>query len=118
MPQCTVTPPRNLLCCTQTSSDEYPPPIAPKPVRFPRIAIKSKPTGNEVVVRETEKVVEEKVIQQRTEEVPGGGLRTVEYVEKIIETEVSEPIEWRLPHPSTYILTPRCARTYFGCTFS
>ncbi|XP_055616760.1 protein lap4-like isoform X11 [Toxorhynchites rutilus septentrionalis] len=73
---------------TTSSSDEYPPMIAPKPVRFPRIAIKSKSTGNEVVVRETEKVVEEKVIQQRTEEVPGGGLRTVEYVEKVIETEV------------------------------
>uniref|UniRef100_A0A182IZR8 Uncharacterized protein n=1 Tax=Anopheles atroparvus TaxID=41427 RepID=A0A182IZR8_ANOAO len=57
------------------------------PGRFPRLAVKSRP-GSEVVVRETEKVVEEKVTR-RTEEVPGGGLRTVEYIEKIIETEVS-----------------------------
>ncbi|KFB52227.1 AGAP000055-PA-like protein [Anopheles sinensis] len=54
--------------------------------RFPRLAVKSRP-GSEVVVRETEKVVEEKVTR-RTEEVPGGGLRTVEYIEKVIETEV------------------------------
>ncbi|KAL9696075.1 hypothetical protein quinque_015360 [Culex quinquefasciatus] len=66
------------------------PPIAPKPptVRFPRIAVKSRETGNEVVLRETEKVLDEKVIGGRTEELPGGGLRTVEYVEKVIETEV------------------------------
>uniref|UniRef100_A0A182MLV3 PEHE domain-containing protein n=1 Tax=Anopheles culicifacies TaxID=139723 RepID=A0A182MLV3_9DIPT len=55
--------------------------------RFPRLAVKSRP-GNEIVVRETEKVVEEKVTR-RTEEAPGGGLRTVEYIEKVIETEVS-----------------------------
>ncbi|XP_058444237.1 protein lap4 isoform X8 [Malaya genurostris] len=73
--------------CDEQSSYEYPP-LAPKPIRFPRIAIKSKATGNERVVRETEKVLGEKVIQQRTEEIPGGGLRTVEYVEKVIETEV------------------------------
>uniref|UniRef100_A0A182VVM5 Uncharacterized protein n=1 Tax=Anopheles minimus TaxID=112268 RepID=A0A182VVM5_9DIPT len=54
--------------------------------RFPRLAVKSRP-GNEIVVRETEKVVEEKVTR-RTEEAPGGGLRTVEYIEKVIETEV------------------------------
>ncbi|XP_049534430.1 protein lap4 isoform X3 [Anopheles darlingi] len=55
-------------------------------VRFPRLAVKSRP-GSEVIVRETEKVVEEKVTR-RTEEIPGGGLRTVEYIEKVIETEV------------------------------
>ncbi|XP_049286596.1 protein lap4 isoform X8 [Anopheles funestus] len=54
--------------------------------RFPRLAVKSRP-GSEIVVRETEKVVEEKVTR-RTEEAPGGGLRTVEYIEKVIETEV------------------------------
>nr|XP_029711866.1 protein lap4-like isoform X5 [Aedes albopictus] len=79
---------------TQIDGSEYhyhhppPPLVSPKPIRFPRIAVKSKDTGNERVVRETEKVVEEKVIQQRTEELPDGGLRTVEYVEKVIETEV------------------------------
>ncbi|XP_058827310.1 protein lap4-like isoform X3 [Topomyia yanbarensis] len=71
-----------------SSGDEYPPRVAPKPIRFPRIAVKSKATGNERVIRETETVLGEKVIQQRTEEIPGGGLRTVEYVEKLIETEV------------------------------
>ncbi|EDS27692.1 conserved hypothetical protein [Culex quinquefasciatus] len=73
----------------QVSGAAYPP-IAPKPptVRFPRIAVKSRETGNEVVLRETEKVLDEKVIGGRTEELPGGGLRTVEYVEKVIETEV------------------------------
>uniref|UniRef100_A0A182QNL5 Scribbled n=1 Tax=Anopheles farauti TaxID=69004 RepID=A0A182QNL5_9DIPT len=54
--------------------------------RFPRLAVKSRP-GSEVVVRETETVVEEKVTR-RTEEAPGGGVRTVEYIEKVIETEV------------------------------
>uniref|UniRef100_A0A182T9B3 Uncharacterized protein n=1 Tax=Anopheles maculatus TaxID=74869 RepID=A0A182T9B3_9DIPT len=54
--------------------------------RFPRLAVKSRP-GSEIVVRETEKVVEEKVTR-RTEEAPGGGVRTVEYIEKVIETEV------------------------------
>ncbi|KXJ79337.1 hypothetical protein RP20_CCG001069 [Aedes albopictus] len=79
---------------TQIDGSEYhyhhppPPLVSPKPIRFPRIAVKSKDTGNERVVRETEKVVEEKVIQQRTEELPDGGVRTVEYVEKVIETEV------------------------------
>ncbi|XP_021694614.1 protein lap4 isoform X3 [Aedes aegypti] len=75
---------------TQIDGSEYyrHPPVAPKPIRFPRIAVKSKDTGNERVVRETEKVVGEKVLQQRTEELPDGGLRTVEYVEKVIETEV------------------------------
>ncbi|XP_065077370.1 protein lap4 isoform X4 [Ochlerotatus camptorhynchus] len=74
---------------TVSSSDEQQyPPISRKPIRFPRIAVKSKATGQERVVRETETVLGEKVIQQRTEELPGGGLRTIEYVEKVIETEV------------------------------
>ncbi|XP_037911493.1 protein lap4 isoform X5 [Hermetia illucens] len=59
-------------------------------VKFPRIAIKSSPGA--VIVREREKVVDEK-ITRRTEEVPcpitgQPKLRTVEYVEKVIETEV------------------------------
>lgn len=60
-------------------------------VVFPRIAIKSQ--HGAVIVRETEKVVDEKVTL-RTEEVPCPitgvpHLRTVEVVEKVIETEVS-----------------------------
>lgn len=47
-------------------------------------------------MRETEKVVEEKVTR-RTEEAPGGGLRTVEYIEKVIETEVRDS-----PPPATF----------------
>lgn len=58
---------------------------------FPRIAIKSSP-GALIAKRETEKVLDEK-ITTRTEEVscPLTGvphLRTVEVVEKLIETEV------------------------------
>lgn len=57
---------------------------------FPRIAIKTN-TGA-LIVRETEKVLGEK-ITTRTEEVPCPvtgvpHLRTVEVVEKLIETEV------------------------------
>ncbi|GAB0093094.1 hypothetical protein DMENIID0001_081530 [Sergentomyia squamirostris] len=57
---------------------------------FPRIAVKSRPGA--LVVREREKVLDEK-ITRRTEEVacPITGepqIRTVEYIEKLIETEV------------------------------
>lgn len=57
---------------------------------FPRIAIKTSPGA--LIIRETEKVLDEKVTL-RTEEVPCPvtgvpHLRTVEVVEKIIETEV------------------------------
>lgn len=57
---------------------------------FPRIAIKTNP--GTLIVRETEKVLGEK-ITTRTEEVPCPvtgvpHLRTVEVVEKLIETEV------------------------------
>lgn len=57
---------------------------------FPRIAVKSSPGA--LIVRETEKVVGEK-ITTRTEEVPCPvtgvpQLRTVQVVEKIIEKEV------------------------------
>lgn len=57
---------------------------------FPRIAVKSSPGA--LVVRETEKIVDEKVTL-RTEEIPCPitgvpHLRTVEVVEKTIETEV------------------------------
>jgi hypothetical protein len=58
---------------------------------FPRIAVKSKP-GSYTVRELREKVLDEKVIQ-RTEEIVDEKtgepkLRTVEYVEKVIETEV------------------------------
>lgn len=64
-------------------------------ILFPRIAVKSCPGA--VVVRETEKVLDEKVTT-RTEEVPcpltgKPHLRTVEVVEKIIETEVDSSVE-------------------------
>ncbi|XP_039231990.1 protein lap4 isoform X8 [Drosophila yakuba] len=56
---------------------------------FPKIAIKS--SDGPVIVREREKILDEKIVR-RTEEVacPITGrpqLRTVEYIEKIIETE-------------------------------
>lgn len=64
--------------------------LSPQAIGFPRIAIKSIPGA--LIVRETEKVLGEK-ITQRTEEVPCPvtgvpHLRTVEVVEKVIETEV------------------------------
>lgn len=95
---------------TQIDGSEYyrHPPVAPKPIRFPRIAVKSKDTGNERVVRETEKVVGEKVLQQRTEELPDGGLRTVEYVEKVIETEVSERIRQLMADESCLLFGLQC----------
>ncbi|KAL7727160.1 hypothetical protein ACLKA6_016118 [Drosophila palustris] len=57
---------------------------------FPKIAIKS--CDGPVIVREREKILDEKIVR-RTEEVPcpitgQPQLRTVEYIEKIIETEV------------------------------
>ncbi|XP_055699199.1 protein lap4-like isoform X13 [Phlebotomus papatasi] len=57
---------------------------------FPRIAVKSRPGA--LVVREKEKVLDEK-ITRRTEEVPcpitgEPQIRTIEYIEKLIETEV------------------------------
>lgn len=70
-------------------SHYYAPP-QPKIV-FPKIAIKS--SDGPVIVREREKILDEKIVR-RTEEVPDPitgqpQLRTVEYIEKIIETEVS-----------------------------
>lgn len=57
---------------------------------LPRIAVKSRPGA--LFVREKEKVLDEKVIQRKVEEVPDSTgkpqLVTVEYVEKVIETEV------------------------------
>ncbi|XP_017846471.1 protein lap4 isoform X18 [Drosophila busckii] len=57
---------------------------------FPKIAIKS--SDGPIIVREREKILDEKIVR-RTEEIadPITGLpqlRTVEYIEKIIETEV------------------------------
>lgn len=57
---------------------------------FPKIAIRS--SDGPIVIREREKILDEKIVR-RTEEVPcpvtgQPQLRTVEYIEKIIETEV------------------------------
>ncbi|KAM7362440.1 scribble planar cell polarity protein isoform 9-T11 [Cochliomyia hominivorax] len=62
----------------------------PKKIVFPKIAIKS--SDGPVIIREREKILDEKIVR-RTEEVPcpitgRPQLRTVEYIEKIIETEV------------------------------
>ncbi|CAD6994881.1 unnamed protein product [Ceratitis capitata] len=64
-----------------------------KKIVFPKIAIKS--SDGPVIIREREKILDEKIVR-RTEEVPcpvtgRPQLRTVEYIEKIIETEVSFP---------------------------
>ncbi|XP_054739445.1 uncharacterized protein LOC129245338 isoform X5 [Anastrepha obliqua] len=61
-----------------------------KKIVFPKIAIKS--SDGPVIIREREKILDEKIMR-RTEEVPcpvtgRPQLRTVEYIEKIIETEV------------------------------
>ncbi|XP_067616409.1 uncharacterized protein scrib isoform X4 [Eurosta solidaginis] len=61
-----------------------------KKIVFPKIAIKS--SDGPVIVREREKILDEKIVR-RTEEVPCPvtglpQLRTVEYIEKTIETEV------------------------------
>ncbi|XP_073815408.1 protein lap4-like isoform X19 [Musca autumnalis] len=65
-------------------------PTEAKKIVFPKIAIKS--SEGAVVIREREKILDEKIVR-RTEEVPCPitgipQLRTVEYIEKIIETEV------------------------------
>ncbi|KAM7362441.1 scribble planar cell polarity protein isoform 10-T12 [Cochliomyia hominivorax] len=65
-------------------------PTEPKKIVFPKIAIKS--SDGPVIIREREKILDEKIVR-RTEEVPcpitgRPQLRTVEYIEKIIETEV------------------------------
>ncbi|XP_039952621.1 protein lap4 isoform X7 [Bactrocera tryoni] len=61
-----------------------------KKIVFPKIAIKS--SDGPVIIREREKILDEKIVR-RTEEVPcpltgRPQLRTVEYIEKTIETEV------------------------------
>nr|XP_017037707.1 protein lap4 isoform X3 [Drosophila kikkawai] len=74
---------------------------------FPKIAIKS--SDGPVIVREREKILDEKIVR-RTEEVPcpitgRPQLRTVEYIEKIIETEVETckeriiSLELQVPEP-------------------
>ncbi|XP_017487820.1 PREDICTED: uncharacterized protein LOC108376139 isoform X2 [Rhagoletis zephyria] len=65
-------------------------PVEVKKIVFPKIAIKS--SDGPVIIREREKILDEKIVR-RTEEVPcpltgRPQLRTVEYIEKIIETEV------------------------------
>lgn len=66
---------------------------------FPRIAIKTEINPDALVIRETEKVLDEK-ITTRTEEIMDDvtglpHLRTVQVVEKIIETEVvSVALAW------------------------
>lgn len=72
----------------QINNQNFLQPIAP--LVFPKIAIRSS-TGP-ITVREREKVIDERIVQ-RTEEVPcpmtgEPQLRTVEYIEKVIETEV------------------------------
>lgn len=64
----------------------------PQTIVFPRIAIKTEINPDALVVRETEKVLDEK-ITTRTEEILDDvtglpHLRTVQVVEKLIETEV------------------------------
>lgn len=67
--------------------------LAQRPnIIFPRIAIKTEINPDALVIRETEKVLDEK-ITTRTEEIVDdvtglSHLRTVQVVEKIIETEV------------------------------
>lgn len=91
---------------------------------FPRIAIKQRP-GNRVVVREKEKVLDEKVIQRTTEEVPDPvtgktQLVTVEYVEKLIETEVLQEFEAHTYSQNNHIQTQIFFTRFFlpFCTFS
>ncbi|XP_044262612.1 protein lap4-like isoform X3 [Tribolium madens] len=72
----------NSIACVQ---------LRPSSADFPKLAVRSKP-GNTTTVRESEKVLDEKVTQ-RTEEyiddVTGEKrVRTIEYVEKLIEREV------------------------------
>lgn len=79
-PASSATSNSQLQLTTSTTNDTY-----------PRITVKSRPGA--LIVRETEKILDEKVIQ-RTEEIscPITGeskLQTVEYIEKLIETEVS-----------------------------
>lgn len=74
---------------------------AQRPLIFPRIAVKSRPGA--LIVREKEKVVDEKVLQRKVEEVPDPVtgkplLVTVEYVEKVIETEVWCKVTFFPPH--------------------
>jgi len=89
----------------------YPPTNQARPkIVFPKIAIKS--SDGPVIVREREKILDEKIVR-RTEEVacPITGrpqLRTVEYIEKIIETEVrasKSNSNQQLPY-CTYQLAP------------
>lgn len=89
------SPPSLSLSVSSSVYHYIPPPpttfvMQPKIV-FPKIAIKS--SDGPVIVREREKILDEKIVR-RTEEVPDPitgqpQLRTVEYIEKIIETEVS-----------------------------
>jgi hypothetical protein len=62
-------------------------------LKFPRIAIKLRP--GQVTVRETEKILDEKILRRKEELVldPITGeptVQTFEYVEKTIETEVRD----------------------------
>lgn len=71
----------NSIACVQ---------LRPSSADFPKLAVRSKP-GN-TTVRESEKVVGEKITRKTEEyvdEVTGEKrVRTVEYVEKLIEREV------------------------------
>ncbi|KAJ6637155.1 Protein lap4 [Pseudolycoriella hygida] len=97
--------------CTNNLADDVPE-LKKEEVVFPRIAVKSSPGA--LTIRETEKVVDEKVTL-RTEEFscPVTGvphLRTIEVVEKIIETEVEtcqeKIISLELQSPNEMQITP------------
>lgn len=85
--------------CNSNSYPHIPHPYQ-QAIVFPRIAIKTNP--GTLIVRETEKVLGEK-ITTRTEEVPCPvtgvpHLRTVEVVEKLIETEVVNTLAYTHTH--------------------
>lgn len=63
--------------------------LRPSSADFPKLAVRTKP-GN-TTVRESEKIVGETITQRTEEYVDETGekrVRTIEYVEKVIEKEV------------------------------
>lgn len=69
--------------------------MRPSSADFPKLAVRSKPGSTKV--REIEKVVDEKVTRKTEEyidEITGERkVRTVEYVEKLIEKEVRNNVQ-------------------------
>ncbi|XP_045477554.1 protein lap4 isoform X14 [Harmonia axyridis] len=76
---------------TVPNSDNHKDDLKPSSADFPKLAVRSK-AERDLVVRESEKVLDERVIQKTEEfvdETTGETrVRTVEYVEKLIEKEV------------------------------